>query len=99
MTNLTCGRPEPGLRLHAVWADAGDGLIGDTIFLDRNNNNTPDPGEGLEGVKVQLYASNGTTLLATTATNENGQYFFGDLPAAAYVVKVDTGTLPGTLGQ
>ena len=39
--------------------DAGEGLIGDTIFLDRNGNLTPDAGEGLEGVKVQLYAANG----------------------------------------
>ncbi len=39
------------------------GLIGDTIFLDRNNNHTFEAGEGLEGVTVQLYASDGTTPL------------------------------------
>ena len=81
-----------------VGQDASEGLIGDTIYLDRNGNLTPDAGEGLEGVKVQLYAANGTTLLETTTTNENGQYFFGGLnPTATYVVKVDTGTLPGGL--
>ncbi len=59
--------------------DPGEGLIGDTIFIDTGNgtggapNGTSDPGEGLEGVTVQLYASNGTTLLATTTTDENGQ--------------------------
>ena len=42
---------------------------------------------------MRLYAANGTTLLATTATNENGQYFFGGFsPTATYVVKVDTAT-------
>lgn len=30
----------------------GKGLIGDTIFLDRNGNGLFDAGEGLEGVKV-----------------------------------------------
>ena len=75
--------------------DPGDGLIGDTIFLDSNGNNTPDAGEGLEGVTVELYASNGTTLLATVTTDENGNYSFGGLdPNATYVVKVDETTLP-----
>ena len=80
--------------------DAGEGLIGDTIYLDRNGGNDSDAGEGLEGVTVRLYAANGTTLLATTTTNENGQYFFGGLnPTATYVVKVDTVTLPGGLSN
>jgi protocatechuate 3,4-dioxygenase beta subunit len=74
--------------------DAGEGIIGDTIFLDRDNSGTPGAGEGLEGVKVQLYDSTGTTLLATTYTDENGNYTFGGLPAATYVVKVDPATLP-----
>ncbi len=75
--------------------DAGEGLIGDTIFLDRDASGTFNPGEGLEGVRVGLYDSTGTILLAVTTTNENGQYFFGNLsPTATYVVKVDTTTLP-----
>jgi hypothetical protein len=79
-----------------VGHDTNEGLIGDTIFHDRNASGTFDAGEGLEGVTVWLYAANGTTLLATTVTNENGQYFFGGLAAGTYVVKVDTTTLPGT---
>ena len=39
----------------------GEGLIGDSIFLDRNANNTSDAGEGLEGVTVRLYQDTGTT--------------------------------------
>ena len=45
--------------------DPGDGLIGDTIFMDTGNgaggapNGTADPGEGLQGVTVRLYASDG----------------------------------------
>ena len=37
----------------------GEGLIGDTIFLDRNGDDIPDAGEGLEGVTVALYDSTG----------------------------------------
>ena len=73
----------------------GKGLIGDTVFLDRNANNLPDAGEGIEGVTVRLYDSTGTTLLATTTTDENGNYWFGGLnPTATYQVRVDTTTLP-----
>ncbi len=75
--------------------DTGDGLIGDTIFLDRNSSGTADPGEGMQGVTVNLYASDGTTLIASVTTDVNGQYFFGGLdPNDTYVVKVDHATLP-----
>ena len=83
--------------------DPGEGMIGDTMFLDRDGSGTFGAGEGLEGVTVRLYLDNGTamgvwdagdTLLQTTLTNENGQYFFGGLAAGTYVVQVDTGTLP-----
>jgi uncharacterized repeat protein (TIGR01451 family) len=81
---------------------SGDGLVGDTVYLDRNGNNNPDPGEGMEGVLVRLYDdlnANGVydlgePELAVTATDENGRYYFGNLPAAQYVVLVDSGTLP-----
>ncbi len=70
----------------------GDGLIGDTIFLDRNSNGAADPGEGLEGVTVRLYL--GDNLIGITQTSENGQYWFSALAAGTYRVAVDTGTLP-----
>jgi hypothetical protein len=73
----------------------GKGSIGDTIFLDRNGNVLFDAGEGLEGVTVKLYDSTGTTLLATTSTDEKGHYSFGGLdPTGAYQVQVGTATLP-----
>ena len=90
---------------------SGKGLIGDTIYLDRDGNGTQDPDgadnvlgtaddePGLEGVTVNLYDAAGTTLLATTTTDENGNYFFGDLDDATYTVKVDTTTLPGAPGD
>lgn len=75
--------------------DAADGLIGDTVFLDRNGNSSADAGEGLEGVTVELRSADGSTVLQTTTTDENGNYFFGDLdPNGTYTVRVDTATLP-----
>ncbi len=79
--------------------DPGEGLIGDLIFLDANGSGTYDAGDsGLEGVVVKLYDAAGTTLLATTTTDENGNYAFGGLnPSGTYTVKVDTTTLPATV--
>lgn len=75
--------------------DNGDGLIGDTIFLDRDGNGSPDDGEGIEGVAVNLYDANTGQLIATTTTDENGNYSFGNLDASGqYTVTVDTSTLP-----
>jgi len=72
----------------------GDGLIGDTIFLDRDGDNAYTPDEGLEGIIVRLYDSTGMVLLATTTTNENGQYSFGNLSAGTYILQVNTASLP-----
>ncbi len=73
---------------------AGDGMIGDFIFLDVNGDGMQDAGDaGLEGVVVNLYDGMGN-LIATTTTDENGQYLFGGLDADTYTVEVDPTTLP-----
>ena len=69
------------------------GLIGDTIFLDRDLDGSPDVGEGIEGVMVKLYNSS-NVVIATTYTDENGYYSFGALDAGTYSVQVVTSTLP-----
>ena len=74
--------------------DSDSGLIGDTVFLDRNGNNTADPGEGIQGATVYLYDGTGTTLVGIMATDPNGHYYFGGLDAGTYLVRVDTNTLP-----
>jgi len=74
--------------------DPGEGLIGDTVFADYNSDGTPDPGEGIEGVTVDLHDGAGT-VIATTVTDENGNYYFPGLdPTATYSVTVDPTTLP-----
>ncbi|NCA82909.1 MAG: hypothetical protein EOM72_09225, partial [Opitutae bacterium] len=73
----------------------GLGLIGDTIFLDRDGDGAPGAGEGIEGVTVRLFDYTGLTLLATTVTGPNGLYYFGGLALdETYVVRVDVSTLP-----
>jgi uncharacterized repeat protein (TIGR01451 family) len=65
------------------------GKIGDTVYRDWDGGGTQDAGEtGISGVTVQLYAADGTTLLATTTTDSTGKYFFPGLVAGTYVVKV-----------
>ncbi len=75
----------------------GDGFIGDTVFLDRDGDDTLDAGEGLEGVTVKLYDEAGVIELYATVTDENGHYTFSGLSADHnYTVKVDTTTLPNS---
>lgn len=59
------------------------GVIGDTVFLDINNNGLPDLGEGLGGVTVRLSADvNGDGLNESfeVTTDPNGRYQFTGLP-------------------
>ena len=77
----------------------GDGLIGDTVFLDRDGDGgEPLPGEGMQGVTVDLYDDAGLSRLATAVTDAGGRYYFGGLEAATYVVAVDANTLPNNGG-
>ena len=72
------------------------GIIGNTIFIDTNNDFAISPGEGAEKVVVNLFESDGSTLVTTTKTNKNGTYYFGALdPVATYVVAVEVASLPG----
>ena len=72
------------------------GIIGNTIFIDTNNDGAITAGEGAEKIAVNLFEADGTTLVATTETNKNGTYYFGALdPVATYVVAVDVASLPG----
>ena len=87
----------PGEDWHPVFDFGVDhsGVIGDRVWNDTNGNGIQDAGEpGISGVTVNLYASDGTTWLATTATDASGLYHFLGLPDGAYTVKVTTGTLP-----
>lgn len=68
-------------------------LIGDTIYIDQNNNHLADESEGQEGVRANLYNAGGV-LIASATTDENGHYAFAGLADGTYTVRVDSSTLP-----
>ena len=67
--------------------------LGTTIFADVNNNGMVDPGEGgIADVTVHLYAADGTTILATTTSDADGNVLFTNLPEGDYIIGVDYGS-------
>ena len=86
-----------------TFGELAPAAIGDFVWLDIDDDGVQDPAEGIDGVTVEVYAADGTTLLATTTTAADGSYAFTNLaPHQGYVVAVvaPTGatftTLPGT---
>ena len=70
--------------------------LGNFVWLDANGDGIQDVTEkGIAGVTVTLYASDATTVLASCITNQNGKYYFSNLPAGSYVVGF--GTTPANL--
>ncbi len=103
--NLTAGTGNEVLDQDFGYApegqDSNEGLIGDYVWFDEDSDGVQDPDEsGIENVKVELYnlgdndMIGGTgvdedVLIATTTTDENGYYSFGNLPLdESYQVKV-----------
>ena len=82
--------------MHRANHDAGEGLIGDTVFLDRNGNGVFDAGEGLEGVTVKLLRR-GRRHPGGDDHHQRERPVLLRRPACrhrTYVVQVQTGTLP-----
>ncbi len=68
------------------------GAIGDTVWFDSDasggDQTTQGDEPGIEGVAMELLDSSGN-VIATTTTNENGSYYFGNLPLdETYQVRV-----------
>ena len=75
----------------------GTGSSGDTIFYDLDGDGTQDAGEpGMVGVTVRidvdLDGAGGPDFTATTTSDQNGNYAFGNLPAGSHTIIV---TPPG----
>jgi hypothetical protein len=69
------------------------GVIGDTVWIDSDNDGVRDSNEqGIPDITVNLCAdASCATVLATTTTDENGEYSFGGLTnGQTYYVQVDT---------
>lgn len=70
----------------------GFGDINGTVYFDINENGVVDAGDTLVfGTSFNLL-ENGTTI-STLISNENGQFSFENMPAANYVVQLDTTSL------
>ncbi len=66
---------------------ASTGSISGTKWNDDNGDGNFEGGEvGIEDWVIELYESDGTTLIDTITTDEDGDYFFEDLDAGDYVV-------------
>ena len=63
--------------------------IGDYVWFDTNRDGIQQTGElPVSGVKVNLYAADGTTLVGSTTTDSSGFYSFANLtPSTTYVVE------------
>ncbi len=60
--------------------------IGDYVWIDVNRDGVQNDGNPVKDVTVNLYKADGTTLIATTKTNDQGFYSFGDLRPSTDVV-------------
>ncbi len=70
--------------------------LGNQVWNDANNNGLLDGGEaGIDGVTVQLWSADGSTLLATTITAGGGIYTFSGLPQGSYLVRLPEGNFQG----
>ncbi len=75
------------------------GVIGDYIWFDNDGDGLQDDGEqGIGYVTVRLCADvDCNSVLATTQTDSDGYYTFGNLSGTSYYVQVDSSTLPAGL--
>ncbi len=76
--------------------DSSTLVIGDTVWIDSDGDGIVDANETLlSGIKVELLASDGSTVLQTAYTDADGNYMFG-VPddGSTYSVRVDESTLP-----
>ncbi|OQX07623.1 MAG: hypothetical protein BWK80_49265, partial [Desulfobacteraceae bacterium IS3] len=70
--------------------------IGDLVWLDKNGDGLPSPGEGIPGITLILYDGNGN-IIKTTVTDDQGHYLFTDIPPGDYRVVVDIKTVPADI--
>jgi protocatechuate 3,4-dioxygenase beta subunit len=92
--NLVAGENERNIDAGLVFSQPTTVSLGDKVWFDNGagggtaGNGIQDGAEpGVAGVTVTLYASNGTTVLATTVTDANGNYRFNNLTAGVqYIV-------------
>ena len=78
--SLVLGAPPPRVDFGLIRVgECARNVISGALFIDANNNETPDKGERLlDGVRVELRSANDVlSLIATTTASALGQYSFG----------------------
>lgn len=95
--NIITGRTGTITLTNAVpnvtYVDAGmcyteTARVGDFVWNDTNKNGIQETGEpGIAGVNVMLY-TNTNALYRSTITASNGLYYFNEVPAGTYYIKV-----------
>jgi fimbrial isopeptide formation D2 family protein/uncharacterized repeat protein (TIGR01451 family) len=79
--------------------NAATGAVGDTVWLDDNDNGVRDAGEsGIPNVRVDLLDPD-ANVIDGVVTDADGRYSFTGIPAGDYGAQVDAGTLPPGLTQ
>jgi len=76
------------------------GTVGDLVWIDRNRNGIPDPGEpGLGNVPLELLDPVTGEILARVITDANGGYVFDGLRLGRYAIQIAPSALDGALAE
>ncbi|MFZ1529646.1 MAG: SdrD B-like domain-containing protein [Ferruginibacter sp.] len=80
---ITAGENNPNIDAGLVLRAAViPNSIGDKVWFDTDGSGTQNGSEpGIAGVTVTLYAADGSTIIAITTTDANGNYLFNNVPA------------------
>jgi uncharacterized repeat protein (TIGR01451 family) len=76
------------------------GSVGDFIWIDRNRNGVPDPGEpGLGDVPLELLDPRTNEVLGRVTTATDGSYRFGGLRLGTYAIRITPEALAGRFAE
>jgi hypothetical protein len=93
--NLSLGERDMSIDAGLIFTPSNAPSIGDKVWLDLNTDGAQNTGEpGISGVTVTLYNSTGTTIIATTITDNYGNYLFTNVTPGDY--RVGFSLPPGT---
>lgn len=76
------------------------GAVGDLVWVDRNQNGSPDPGEpGLGDVPLELLDPATNAVVSRVTTAANGSYHFDGLRLGRYAIQIDPAARSGALAE